>query len=138
MTSSESTLTLACRDLLLANLPAAIPAGTPVRASGDTDPAERPEFVFSTTGAQNIHPRLVRLTLILTLTARADETAAATAAAWHQAACEAIAARILTLRSTLALSGLNLLRFIPADLSDAPAEDRHRTISQAWTVHISV
>ena len=72
MTSSSSVLTLACRDLLRANLPAAIPAGTPVRASGDTDTAARPEFVFATTGAETRHPRLVRVTLTRLLTARDD------------------------------------------------------------------
>jgi len=132
MSPSEIILTRAARDILRAALPTAN-----IRAEADTEPREKPEFVCATTGAEYLHPRLVRILFTLSLITAADLTPAATAAADHYAACEALASRILTLRSDLAAHGLQLLRFIPAELADSDEPDRQRRLSQSWTVHLA-
>lgn len=138
MTTVEITLTTAVRDLLLAHLPAAVPSGTPVRAEADKAALAMPCFTVAAEGTEYLHPRLVRTTLTVRLETRADATSAADAAAWHQATCDELAARILTLSGTLAAAGFQLRRFMPAALSDAETagEERRRTVSQSWSLHL--
>jgi hypothetical protein len=128
----ELTLTTLSRDLLAAEI------STPVVAQADTATQPRPYFVFSTSGAENIHPRIVRLLLTLALETRPDITTATDAAALHYAATAAFTERLLTLRSNLQAAGYGLLRFVPASLSDTetPGEERHRTLTQSWTIHL--
>ena len=139
MTTAENKITTIARDLLKNNLPFGIPSGIVIRAESDKEVVAKPVFIFTTSEAEYLHPRLLRFSFHLVLQTRADFTDAEVSAAWHQSACETISSLILSLRAQLALAGFGMLRFIPASLSDAenPAEDRHRILTQSWKVHLT-
>lgn len=139
MEGVDEILTQAVAAVLRAAEIEGLPEGFTIRASGDTEPVERPYLVALTEDGTSPHPALRRVTLVLRLRTRADEQDSAESSAWHGAALGWLMENPAALHATLLPLGLRLMKFFNEGFLDGlDDEERGREYDQRWGCWVGV
>lgn len=120
--------------ILRAARPAALPDTVQIVTEGDTEPLVRPYMVFESGASQELHPRLQRVGVTMTLHTRADEQTDDVAGGWVQAASDALLANAGSLHSTVFPHGWRVKKLTGATGEDGEEPDRARRYASNFSV----
>ena len=133
MTANQIIIS-ALGSILRATRPAALPDTVQIATEGDTEPLVRPYIVFESGDSQELHPRLQRVGVTMTLHTRADEQTDDVAGGWIQAASDTLFANAGSLHSTVFPYGWRVKKFTGTTGDDGEEPDRARRYAFNFSV----